>query len=497
MRSLFTDRYRLAAIVLVALVLGYRWLVLTTSGINLSMDEAQYWYWSQHLDFGYFSKPPLMAWMIAAITSIFGDGVVGVRTTALLAYPVVTAIIYNLANRLFDSKTAFYAAAIFFTMPGVAMGNILMTTDAPLLLFWSLSLMLFLAVIDSNKPWQWVALGITAGLGLLSKYTMVFFAPSALLLLLVMKQYRYHLRKPWLYLSAGIALLVFLPNVIWNLQHHNPTLHHTLEISHLEQAGLQWDELAFFLLGQFGIFGFVSFNVLIVYTLQLLKHWQDTPNHHLVIFAWIFLGGISLQALLGSANANWAVPTYIAAAILVGFYLAKNGKIRLFATAVVLNLILGSVVYHYEALLRISGVELTRDNDFLRDTRGWPGLGDEVQKIKADYPAALMLFDSRYEMAEMIYYIKPHPLDAVKWNPDGATRDHFDLVTTMQDKPGRDFLYVTRVASLPEAMAKSFRVTRKLRDIQLVFSKVYKKNYHVFYLQDFQGYAPNSVYKDG
>lgn len=492
MRSWLTDRYQFAAIVLIVFILAYRCLVLMTSGPNLSMDEAQYWYWSTQPDFGYYSKPPVLAWLIAAVTAVFGDSEVGVRAASLLIYPSIAAIIYFFTKRHFNSKTAFYAAAIFFTMPGVAMGNILITTDAPLLLFWCLSLILFLAAIETNKPWQWLALGVVTGLGLLSKYTMVFFAPSVLLLLLSMRSYRHHLRNPWLYLSAGLAVLIFAPNIIWNIRHHYPTLHHTMEISHLDQAWLQWDELAFFLLGQFGVFGFISFAVFLGYAVQLLKNWQATLPHQLVIFALVFLGVITLQALLGSANANWAVPTYISASILVGHYLAKNSQSRLLAAAILLNLLLGSLVYHYESALGLFGMELTRDNDILRDARGWRSLAQEVQKLKADYPSATMLFDSRYEMAEMVYYIRPHPLGAVKWNPRNEIHDHFDLVTTMQDKVGRDFIYVTSASGLTEQMTQAFLTTHKLSAIELVVNKTYKKNFHVFYLHDFRGYTSNS-----
>ncbi len=492
MRSWLTDRYQFAAVVLIACILAYRCLVLMTSGPNLSMDEAQYWYWSTQLDFGYYSKPPMLAWLIATVTAICGDSEVGVRAASLLIYPAIALILYVFSRRLFNSKTAFYAAAIFFTMPGVAMGNILITTDAPLLLFWCLSLVLFLTVIETNKPWQWLALGVVTGLGLLSKYTMVFFAPSVLLLLLSMRTYRHHLRNPRLYLAAGLALLIFLPNVIWNVRHHYPTLHHTMEISHLDQAWLQWDELAFFLLGQFGVFGFISFAVFLVYAFQLLKNWQETPPHRLIVFALVFLSVITLQALLGSANANWAVPTYIAASILVGYYLAENSRTRWLVAAIILNLSVGSLVYHYESALGIFGIELTRDNDILRDARGWRSLAQEVQKLKANYPAATMLFDSRYEMAEMVYYIRPHPLDAVKWNPRKEIHDHFDLVTTMDGKLGSDFIYVTSSPALAEQMTQSFLLTRKLSDIELRVNKSYKKNFHVFYLHEFRGYTADS-----
>src|SRR5947207_7317897 len=83
------------------------WLAWQPAG--LYPDEAQYWFWAQHPDFGYYSKPPLVAWLIALTTALFGDGEFAVRLSAPLLHAGAAAIVYAIAARLYDRRTGFWS----------------------------------------------------------------------------------------------------------------------------------------------------------------------------------------------------------------------------------------------------------------------------------------------------------------------------------------------------------------------------------------------------
>jgi 4-amino-4-deoxy-L-arabinose transferase-like glycosyltransferase len=470
------------------LILVYRFAVSLAIDFNLGFDESYYWYWSQSPAFGYYSKPPFMAWMIALTSSVCGDQEICVRLGSLLAYPVTAFIIFLLGRRLFNERTGLIAGLLFLTMPGVALGNILITTDAFLLLFWAISLLLLFTAVDTNRYLHWILFGICAGLGLMSKYTMVLFAPSALLFFILFRKQWSQFRNPRMYLSAFIALLVFLPNILWNIDNDFPTVRHTVQISHLDHAGLQFKQLSHFLVTQFAVFGPIAFAIFIWCSIYLLKKWHNTSLHQLLPFALVFLCVISLQAILARANANWAAPTYVAGSLMVAAFLIQSKSRVLLILLFASNILLSVLTYHYDQVLEMTGTPLTSKNDAFRAVRGWKQLGQRVQPLLAEHPDALLLADSRHELAELIYYINPHPMDAVKWNPTNEVQDHFDIVTHMQDKLGRSFIYVTTGSGPASGIQESFTQVTKLENIVITIQGDYGKSYTVYLLEDFQGY---------
>src|SRR5205085_5531891 len=91
------------------------WLACQPAG--LYPDEAQYWFWAQHPAFGYYSKPPLIAWLIALTTAALGDGEFAVRLSAPLLHAGAAGMIYAIGARLFDRRTGFWAALAYASLP--------------------------------------------------------------------------------------------------------------------------------------------------------------------------------------------------------------------------------------------------------------------------------------------------------------------------------------------------------------------------------------------
>jgi hypothetical protein len=502
---------RLLLLALIVITL-WRVAVLQGSGLTLYVDEAQYWTWAQHLAWGYYSKPPVIAGVIAATTSVCGDGTLCVKSGSLLIYPLVALLIFAIARRLFDTRIAFWSALIFFTLPGAAFSAMIISTDVPLFLCWVLAMYAYLRAIDDNGWRWWLLAGVAAGVGLLTKYTMVIFLLSVLLHLGTTTTLRAQLRNPRLYVAALVATLVFAPNVIWNAQNGWPTLHHTTDISGIEQRhGLQWGELWAFLGGQFAITGPVF---LIAWLLQLgnFNRWHDDARYRLLIcFALPFLGIISLQALLGRANANWGAMAYAAAIIFIVARMIEAQQWRWLWAGLILNLVLTGLIYHFDPIMQASGVELAGHgnfpkcsrawrhfqncgeplaiNDPMKRVRGWDRFGEQAAALRLLHPDALFLADDRDILAELEYYVRaPHPLDAVQWNPGHVIDSHYALTTTMDDKRGRDFIYVSRDAELPASTGGRFGSTQPLPALHIEIHPDYALDFHAWLLRDFRGY---------
>ena len=120
---------------------------LSFAGMNLFFDEAQYWSWAKIPTFGYYSKPPMVAWMIALTTSVCGDGEACVRLSSPLLHLGTALLIYKIAEMLYTREKAFYSAISYITMPAVVLSSSLVSTDPSLLFFWALSIFFFIKAI--------------------------------------------------------------------------------------------------------------------------------------------------------------------------------------------------------------------------------------------------------------------------------------------------------------------------------------------------------------
>ena len=225
--------WKLLAFALVLLV--YRVWLIGHSGISLFFDEAQYWDWSQHLAWGYYSKPPMVAGLIWLSTQLFGDGVVGVKLMTMLLYPVTALAMVGFARALWPTsggvRTGVVAGAVFLSLPMVGALGLFASTDAPLLLCWTLAGWALWRAQVTDRTVYWAALGLACGVGLMSKYTMAAFALTALWTVWAVHGPRRGVARPGPWLAAALALLVLSPNLWWNAHNGFPTLQHTAELT--------------------------------------------------------------------------------------------------------------------------------------------------------------------------------------------------------------------------------------------------------------------------
>jgi hypothetical protein len=159
--------------------------------------------WSKHLAGGYYDHPPMVAVVIRLGTLIAGDTEFGVRLVSiLLALPMSWAI-YQAAAILFGSRRVAASSAILLNVTLMAaVGTMIVTPDAPLLVASSLLLFALAKVLQTGRGVWWLTVGAAAGCALLSKYTALFFGPAILIWLVAVPKLRHWLISPWLYLGG-------------------------------------------------------------------------------------------------------------------------------------------------------------------------------------------------------------------------------------------------------------------------------------------------------
>ncbi len=472
-------------LVLTACLLAWRTWVIQHSGITLYVDEAQYWTWAQNLDWGYFSKPPGVAALIAASTSLFSDGMLGVKALAMLCYPLAAAACWAIAYRLYDGSTAFWSAVAVLTLPIFAWLGLFVSTDALLTLFWTLALWTYLRALDSDTWANWLLLGLFCGLGLLSKYTMLAWLGAAFLHLLAFHRTRLASPKPWL--AAGLALLILTPNLYWNVVHDFPTLKHTADITVNKKAGGGLKALAEFWAAQWICFGPVLGSVAVVLLVRVKDSWRDERTRLLLWFALPLWAIVSAQAINSNANANWAAPAFAPATIAAVAWLLQRGKKRLLVIGLAINIVVVGLAYHWQQALVAVDVKNPEKFNFYKRAQGWDELGRQLTPLLAAHPDAVLVADNRTLLAHMLYEVRELKPAAASWNPSGTPSDHYKLTTDLRSYRGRDALLITQDPPGAEFSTR-FAGIDKLATLTAPLGAHTERNMDVYLLHDFKGY---------
>lgn len=433
-------RYGGWAFAVVAAITVLRIVWLAVQPADLYPDEAQYWFWAQDPAFGYYSKPPLIAWLIALTTAAFGDGEFAVRLSAPLLHAGAAGFVYAIGARLYDERIGFWSALVYLTVPGISLSSYVITTDAPLLACWAAALYAFIRARDGGHAGWWAAAGAAAGIGLLAKYAMLYWLISAFGFVLLVAEERRHLRP--LLAATGLAALIYLPNLWWNWSNGFASYLHTRDNAGLSHGLLHPGTFLEFLASQFLVVGPLVAVALLAVVMRL--RWRCEPRARLLAaFALPSLAMMLALSLLSRAQPNWAAPAYVSAIVLVVAWALAQGWRRWAGISVAVNLAIAVVAFGATDALAAAGIRLPARYDPLHRLRGWSELGARISELLAAHPQLTLLADDRELLAALIYYVRPHPFGAVEWNPIPGITDHFRLVNNIGDHRGEDFLAVT------------------------------------------------------
>ncbi len=462
-----------------------RILALRISPLDLLPDEAQYWSWSRHLAFGYFSKPPMIAWLIRATTSLAGNEEWGVRLAAPLVHAATGAVVCFIGNALFNARAGFWAALLYATLPGVTFSGLVISTDVPLLFFWSLALLAFVQVwLRPRLGWA-VVLGAAFGLGFLSKYAMGYFLLGIAVLALIGPRDR--LKRAWrcLAVAAGIAAAMIAPNLVWNQVHGWATLAHTAANADWGNAGAHLLEALAFAGAQFGVFG----PILMAALIWRVAIWRpDPPNaaeRLLLCFALPVLALMIAQSGVSRAHANWAAVAYVAATILVAGSLERIGRLW----PVTLSFGLHIVAFAAFTLIFAGSIatNLPKTVDIFHQMRGWRGLADLVWRRMGSMPdGASAAADDREVMAELDYYMRGRSFPLVMAVGNGPPGNQYELDAAIDAQTGARTLLISRWADRRDILDR-FAETKLLEEWTFGAGQGRFRHYYVYDASGFRG----------
>jgi 4-amino-4-deoxy-L-arabinose transferase-like glycosyltransferase len=440
------------ALAIVLAVTTARVALLALNRTDLYMDESQYWFWGQELAFGYYSKPPLIGWVIRASVELGGsDAQFWVRLPAPLFHAVTALILAWIAGHRYGRRAALWVAALYVTLPMVSVGSALISTDTIMFPFFAAALGLWLAGLDrvaAGRP-AWalaLAAGCAAGVAFLGKYAAIYGPMGAALAALFVPAARPGWRM------AGWGALGFLfaaaPNIGWNVANGLTTLQHTLDNVEWvrapgDRSGLNLAGLAEFFGAQFIVFGPVLFGALL-----WLGARGGAGSGERRILLWLSLPIVAVvcgQALLEEAYANWAAAAYLAGLLAVVQWLLTRSRVWLW----------GSLALHtaFAAALPLAlafGTEW-RAGDRLLFARylGQAEMSRDILALAQEHDGEVVV-DGRSLLADLFHTGRDSDVTIWARPPRGRPANHYEQTRAMPDSVMGEVLYVGRLDDLPE-----------------------------------------------
>jgi len=380
------NRWRMAALALVGISLLLRWLYLGQA--ELMFDEMYYWSYTQHPALSYLDHPPLTAWLIWLGAALFDEHAFGVRAPTLLLAPAAIVFAYFFTRDLYDKTRGLIGAMLVAVVPAWLATGFLMTPDAAATTAWLAALFFLQRALLQNRHGSWLYAGIALGLGALAKYTVALLAPAILAFMVVHPPARAHLRcwQPWA--GGCIALLLFSPVLIWNLQH-------------------DWASFAFQSLRRINQDPGITSHLLPLQTVVTLAPLAGivalyllgparrrfcanrAARRFMLVMALVPLGVVAVFGLRAEIKYHWLVPLWlgmlpmIAATVYPPGSVAESGVSRLLRKAwrplLPLSLVVVGFGLHYTAI-GLPGVAWQPNR---LGYMGWPELAREVHAIES------------------------------------------------------------------------------------------------------------------
>lgn len=438
--------------------------------LDLVMDEAQYWDWTRRLQLSYYSKPPLIAWIIAFWTSLLGDTEIGVRMGAVVGAAASQALLYLGVAKLFGKpKAALWTLVIASTTPLFLASGLLMTTDNPLLVCWLGALLcLYAAGRGQGGVWPWLGLAACMAVGLLAKYMMLAFAGVAVLHGFMLGRAGLLPRGFWPRLAGSLgigAALGLAPVIVWNIENDFVAFKHVGSQAGVTgaraKAFLRPEKFPEYVGSQIGLLTPWWLAAVLAGSWAALRQVRGGSHpplgldHHqaslLVAGFWPMFAFFLVWSLHTKIEGNWPAMCYASGLISAGFFwhwFWREGTGALFKARKIC-LVLSGLVF---ALLHAQGVlPVSPEYDPALRLKGWDDLGGklaELQRTRFGDPARVFFFSSAYDTTAALAFYAPGQPVAYCLNL-GRRMNQYDLWAGPQDKLGWDAVYVERKPGRP------------------------------------------------
>ena len=403
-----------------------------SSNLTIHPDEADHWVWSRFLSWGYYEHPPMIAFVIRFFTIIFGDTWYAIEICSQSLSLLTILFMFLLAKELFGWEVALLSVITLESMPMFFIGSSILTIDSPLILFWIMTTYLFLKGLKEDKKGFLLLSGVTFGLGLLSKYTMILLTASIFLYLVVSPHHRVLLKRKEPYLSFLIGLIIFSPVIFWNAQ--NDWLSFKYQFTKGLTGGEKGGQFFFFIGSQFVILGPTMFPFFLY---SLYKGFRDSwlkssdpstgwvPRNLqssilylsiLASFPFLFFAFASFRSKY--TDVAWSDVALIVGIILMSKVLIDTYKEMGIRKKIIISSALFMPGFLLSGFLAIHSVKpfpfIPKNVDKSLEMFGWDEIGVKVEDVFNKYlpdEKRRYIISKEYQMAgSLSFYTPSHPI---------------------------------------------------------------------------------------
>ena len=374
--------------------------------LDLTPDETYYWELSRRLDLSYYDHPPMVAWLIAAFSTLFGKSQLSIRILSVAGSAIVGVCIFIIGRDwLKSSKTGFWAAfMVNFTPAGAALGFVT-TPDTPLAIAWAFAVFAFLKALNSKRDFWWVITGLTLGFGALSKYNMIMFVPGVAVAILAFRRYQPLVVTRRYWLMVVLAAAGTLPVLYWNVQ--NDWISFRFQFDHGLAANNRTflHNLGEYLGGQLGTLGLTLFPVLwLVVFKNAFRSFRDNDETRLFL-AWLALPTMLFFTYTGigaKVEANWPQVAYLSAILLAAEWIvsAENVNSRLWWVVGPSTLVAAIAIFQSLTL----ALPIPTRSDVTQRMHGWRQMGEIVRRIDKETDRKCVFIMQGATLATLVGY---------------------------------------------------------------------------------------------
>ncbi len=206
-------------------VLKFAFHLLFASNYGYFRDELYYIACSKNLAFGYVDQPPFAPFMLAISRALFGESLIAIRLFSALAVSGVVFLSGLCAKEMGGGKfPQILTAVVVFLAPVLAAMGSFYSMNSFDHLFWIALIYIFIRIINTGNQKLWVLFGIIAGIGLLNKISVFFLLFGLAVGIILTGNFLNNIKSKYIWVGKALAILIFLPHVIWQIANGFPTL---------------------------------------------------------------------------------------------------------------------------------------------------------------------------------------------------------------------------------------------------------------------------------